>query len=120
MLPCFYHKNLCDFIVEEGRSNDGVPLPNPRIVSSDNGSGERLFTAVCDKVTPTITPSLLSAWELYFITFYIFNITYSKTCKHTLEFFQRLFFNIQDGSSKTGVAHNLILKLNREARMSKN
>ena len=90
-------------------TDDDRSVAHPQII--DTGSG---YSVVCDNTTLAITTTLLEAWELLLISFYVFNVSYAKLAKNTLELMQRLLFNIQDGQRIGSVVNTLMLKISRK------
>ena len=55
-----------------------------------------VYTVMLEEESILETKHLLSAFEVYFACFYVFNLSYPKSLKKTMQFFQRPVLNIQD------------------------
>ena len=111
VLPVLCREKIETFIVG---ADDDRAVAHPQIILPNSE-----YNVVCDNVTLCITPTLLEAWELLFASFYVFNVSYAKGSKNTLELMQRLLFNIQDGQKISSVVSSLMLKVNRKDRVEK-
>ncbi|XP_071820324.1 uncharacterized protein [Apostichopus japonicus] len=70
------------------------------------------YTVKVDGFKVTESSNFMSAFAVYLATFYIFNLVYPTALKKTLNFYQRMILNIQDGLPVDKTVMRVVEKIN--------